>query len=409
MCTKRLRKLLIASAVFVVVSPSSYTQAGIITTFAGRTWSFTGQDGPATEAPLGTFLGIAFDPRSGRTVIADPENRHLYELEASGTLRILAGTGAGGLSPDGTPARSATVRPGGGIVFDPNGRLLFGDNGLTLRALSGTSQTQSNSVSIDGTVVSPITVPPIVAQGGVLNAASFAPGEPLSPGAMASVFGSGLSRTVVPAPTIPLPTQLDQSSVSVSGTAAPLYVVTEGQANLQVPFEITADTEQWLVIRRGNALSVPEPFPVSSASPALFTVDGTGTGQAHVYGFSSGAAALATGGAGAKAGEVLLVYASGMGPVSGNLISGSASPVPAATVRGAVKLSVGGRPVEVLFAGLAPGFVGLYQINFRMPQGLPPGINVPIELDVNGTRSRIAFLGTMPTRPAHENGAFGIE
>ncbi len=269
---------------------------------------------------------------------------------------------------------------------------------LSLRAIRFSNLAHSGTTAVDGVIAKPLVNAPTIGQNAVLNAASFERGGPLSAGVMASVFGTQLSKSFVQASSIPLPIRLDESSATVSGLTAPLYVVSSGQVNLQIPFELATDTDHWLVIRNGNALSVPQPFVVAAASPAVFTVDGSGGGQASAYGFVTGEPVIVAGLGGARASDTLVAFAVGLGPVSPAVASGQASPTSAATLISPLKLTIAGRPAEVLFAGLAPGFVGLYQINFKMPDGLPPASTVPLELEVSGVRSPVTFIATAELR-----------
>src|SRR6266849_886924 len=90
----------------------------------------------------------------------------------------------------------------------------------------------------------PITV------AGVVNAASFAQG-PVAPGSMISIFGTGLSTKTVQASSLPLPIILEGTTVTVSGLAVPLFFVSPGQINAQVPFQVSAGSAQ-LIVRNSS-------------------------------------------------------------------------------------------------------------------------------------------------------------
>ncbi len=230
--------------------------------------------------------------------------------------------------------------------------------------------------------------PPIIAAGGVLNAASFERRATVAAGSMVSIFGSNFGREFLQASTIPLPPALDDLSILVGDRVAPLYFSSPSQVNAQVPFEVSLDEEHSFVVRRGFALSVPEIVPVSRAAPAIFTVDGSGTGQAHVYRYGGdGSVSLAIASSGIAPGETAVFYATGLGLTLPRVLSGVAAPVPAATIQSLLVVRVAGRSALVSFAGLAPGFVGLYQVNFVMPAGIPGGSEVTLELELGGVRS----------------------
>lgn len=96
----------------------------------------------------------------------------------------------------------------------------------------------------------------------------------------------------------------------------------------------------------------------------------------------------------AVAGSVIQVFATGLGPTTPQVKTGEAAPAnPVAVLVPETQLtaSIGGLPAEILFQGLAPGFVGLYQVNLRVPSGVPSG-DVPLALTANGLRSNEALL-----------------
>jgi minor extracellular serine protease Vpr len=95
--------------------------------------------------------------------------------------------------------------------------------------------------------------------------------------------------------------------------------------------------------------------------------------------------------AAASRGEWLVLYANGLGLVTPGVPSGTTPPGLSSTVN-PVSVDVGGVQAEVYFAGLAPGFVGLYQVNFRAPEGAPTGPEVPLSLTVAGGQSNAAKL-----------------
>ena len=86
----------------------------------------------------------------------------------------------------------------------------------------------------------------------------------------------------------------------------------------------------------------------------------------------------------AKAGDVIVIFANGLGPVNNQPASGAVSPAdPLAPVQQNPTVTIGGQPAQVLFAGLAPGFVGAYQVNVRVPSGLPAGL-APLVISAGG-------------------------
>lgn len=207
----------------------------------------------------------------------------------------------------------------------------------------------------------------------IVNAASYAPGLPLA-GGLASIFvrGLNLSGTTV-ASGSPLPSVLAGVSILVGGAPAPVLavaLVASGmqQINFQVPFEAASNVVE---IRYQGASTFA--FP-QTAAPGIFILsDGTAAIQ-HSADFS-----LVTPSNPAHPGEVIIVYATGLGKVSPAVASGVAATGPATVaplcgdfypVESAPSLGAFG---AILYTGLTPGFVGLYQMNIQLPQDLPAG------------------------------------
>ena len=246
---------------------------------------------------------------------------------------------------------------------------------------------------------------PLATASTTVNGASFANGG-AAPGALVSSFGSGFpagTNVNSPVTAFPLPTTLNGVSVRVNGVLAPLLYVGVGpqfgaagafQINYQLPFETTAGVAFVEVLNNGAAIS-SEFLTVQAALPGIFsaTQDGKGQGivlnQNNVRNSSSQAEAR---------GRVLQIYATGTGaqllnsitrlPIS--LASGTPTPIPA-TANDPLYLTaftptvtIGGVAAAVEFSGLTPGFVGLWQINVRIPANAPTGNEVPLVISVDG-------------------------
>lgn len=143
-----------------------------------------------------------------------------------------------------------------------------------------------------------------------------------------------------------------------------------------------------MVVENG-ASSLPETVLIAAAQPAVFTQFQSGTGAGViVVAQSSGAQFLNTPLAPASAGDALVIYCSGLGAVDPPVAEGSAAPSsPLSTTSNPVSVTIGGQPAHVFFAGLAPGFAGLYQVNVIVPQGISSGSNIPVVLNVAGASS----------------------
>ncbi len=233
---------------------------------------------------------------------------------------------------------------------------------------------------------------PVVATGGVLNGASFVKGQAVAPGSLVSIFGTNLAAGNALANTIPLSTALANVSVTFNGIAAPLSgvfhdPVNGDQINAQLPWEVNAGTAN-VVVKNGNASSTPVSVQVGP-SPGIF-VFGT---QAIAYGNSDGIIAASNGAiqgltthpAKINDPSTLVILATGLGAVNPPLATGNVvtdGQVHNTTVTPVV--TVGGVPAQVVFSGMTPQFVGVYQINIIVAPGTPTGDAVPIQISMGG-------------------------
>jgi uncharacterized protein (TIGR03437 family) len=217
--------------------------------------------------------------------------------------------------------------------------------------------------------IAPVGPPPLLSGAGVVNAATYL--NYLEEGSLITIFGTGLSdvQGVVAAPSLPLPTQLSGVSVWINGVPAPMLAIANvdgrEQINFQAPFGSAPSS---VIVKNHEALG----FASASVGPAP---------QAGIFAASDGTAAivhgsdysLVTSSNPAHAGEVILVYATALGPVNPPVDAGAAAPLsPLSWTVTPVTAQIGGVNAPVQFAGLAPGFAGLYQVNVLVPQ-VPAG------------------------------------
>ncbi|HLA41267.1 MAG TPA: hypothetical protein VJ417_14800, partial [Candidatus Glassbacteria bacterium] len=236
---------------------------------------------------------------------------------------------------------------------------------------------------------------PALNLGGIVNGASFAPGEALAPGSIVSVFGRNLAQGQNYSPRVPLEKTLGGATLTIGEIEAPLFFSSDGQINAQLPFELTSNRPH-VVLRTtkgtdgAQTLALPETITLATARPAIFTVNQQGNGQGAILNqdYSSNSAANP-----AARGSVVQIFATGLGTTNPVVDSGQAAPSnpPARTVV-PVEAQIGGRPATVHFAGLAPGFVGLYQVNVEVPAGVEPGPEVPLHLLQSGVPSNTVTL-----------------
>ena len=231
---------------------------------------------------------------------------------------------------------------------------------------------------------------PILGVNGVVSNASFSTTAQPSPGEMVAIYGERLSDEppgeFTLAPTLPLPPQLRNTTITLAGRPLPLFYTGQGQIAAVIPYDIPQRAIHQMVARRGNRLSVPEPVTVMPAQPAVFPYGSNPRGQGVIQVFKSGTEFfLNDSNKPAAIGDVLVIYCTGLGPVTPPVAAGAAA-TSSRTVN-AVTVTIGGRTANVDYAGLTAGLAGLYQINTRVPPDVAPGDEVSVVVTVAGFAS----------------------
>ena len=221
----------------------------------------------------------------------------------------------------------------------------------------------------------------------VVNGASFRPAtEPnsaIAPGAIVAIFGTDLASDTQVATAVLLPTTLGDTSVTFNDIPAPLFFVSGTQINAQVPFELMTGAGMVTVqVKRGSETSETQSIEIAAVSPGIFTVNQQGTGPGailHAVDFQPVSES-----APARPGEFLLIFCTGLGLVQPEVQSGQIAPTaePLARTLSTLLVNIAGIPAQVTFSGLAPGFVGLYQVNLQVPAGVPAGTQ-EVEIIIN--------------------------
>jgi uncharacterized protein (TIGR03437 family) len=226
--------------------------------------------------------------------------------------------------------------------------------------------------------------PPVVPSGAVLNGASFAIGAPVAPGSIASVFGSGFGSSP------------DGVTVLIGGIVAPLFAVSPQQINFQVPWQLSGQAQAALTVTSGDLTSASINVPVAAAAPGIFLLSSAGQAAALIANTASivAPAAAFPGSRPAQPGEYITIYCTGLGAVTNQPATGAlsdASPL-SYTSAGPITVSIGGIAAPVSFSGLAPGYLGLYQVNVQVPANSPTGPAVPLTISTGGRTSNQASI-----------------
>jgi uncharacterized protein (TIGR03437 family) len=225
---------------------------------------------------------------------------------------------------------------------------------------------------------------PIVS--GLVNSASHSP-EPCSPGGLASILGSGFTRqSSAAASSLPLPTSLGGVRVRVNGESVLLLYASGTLLNIQCPF-LLPGTALTITVESDLGVSKPVDTIMAYAAPGIFRLDHpTGTNQGLVVVAATGELAMLTtpdvpNAAPARLEDFISIFAAGLGPVDSAVSAGQAAPSsPPSAVLSDIQAAIGDVFGTVHFAGLAPGFVGLYQVNVEIPSFAPVGDEVPVSL-----------------------------
>jgi uncharacterized protein (TIGR03437 family) len=161
----------------------------------------------------------------------------------------------------------------------------------------------------------------------------------------------------------------------------------------QVPYEVSVDTTLQLIVQRGTTYSVPVQIDMAQAQPAVFSSGDTpgSAGLIQVYPLTGGQPYFASPSAPAHAGDTIVLYCTGLGLVNPSATDGAA-PQQLSSTLSKPQLMVGGQAAHVSFAGLTPGFAGLYQVNAVVPSGVQAGANLPVTLAIDGQTSPLVTL-----------------
>jgi uncharacterized protein (TIGR03437 family) len=236
--------------------------------------------------------------------------------------------------------------------------------------------------------VSANTTAPMGFAGGTVNAASFVDAA-IAPGSFFSIFGSNLAAGLTVQTTFPYPPTLSGTQVFLGGEPLPLEVTSAGQINAVMPYDAAVNGVRQLIVQRNGMDSMPETVLLAPTQPAVFTLDQSGKGAgAIVVVKPDGTQFVNSPTQPATAGDFLVIYCTGLGAVSPPVAAGAAAPLTSLTstpIQATVTL--GGKPAQVFFSGLTPGYSGLYQVNVQVPSGITPGANVPVVVSISGASS----------------------
>jgi uncharacterized protein (TIGR03437 family) len=362
-----------------------------------------------SNSPVGYTAGVGYDPATGLgsvdvyNLVTKWTSAPAITVPASTSITLLTNlsraastdvvfliatvTGANGLTPVGTVVFSA----GGATLGSAQ---LVGSSGMATATLvvNGAQLPQGSATVLAAYTAAPAVVSASVvisvtstgsasggtpAIGGVSNGASFK--GVFAPGMILSVFGSHLAPSTSSAASVPLPITMAGVAVTINGQAAPLYYISPGQLNIQIPYETAAGATATVTINN-NGQVASQSFLMAAVAPGIFT----DANSAPVPNISAGR------------GQIVTLFITGAGAVTPSISTGSAPPAATAIsdlpapVQTA-KVTVGGVLASIQFIGIPSGLVGVTQINYQVPGGIGLGPQ-PVVVAIGGVLSAPANL-----------------
>jgi uncharacterized protein (TIGR03437 family) len=363
------------------VAPNDYTSNIVIT---GSTTPGDNKTLPVkvhvTTQPIAGFSPASVSFRIAQNQVKQTQYVSFSNL-GQGTLTLSQVTGAPTWLTATTQGNLLT------LVADPTG--------LSPGVNAGTLTVTSNAANASVTIPVQLTVlpagPPVIFYQGVVDNALFAAGDPVAPGGIVALFGEQLSIAApVGAPSLPLTTSLGNATVLVNGNPVPIFYVSATQINFLMPYATPSGTATVQVTVSGQTSNTVG-ITVQPIVPRLLRLGIGDYPIAVIAGLSTITFPIPTT-AGiasqpAHAGDTLVFYALGLGQTTPPAQDGVAAPQATAggtpvMIIGQSSLPTSGVNVVPLYAGLTPGFVGLYQINVTLPSNVLRGDTVSAMLSM---------------------------
>lgn len=351
---------------------------------AQRRWGF--ELSPRVASSPMTLAGTIASVDSNTRVIC--ENGRAAPCSSSTALQYITHTLSG--------TRIGTTA---GVTFEFNWTPPANDVGDIILYAAGNAANGNNSDNGDhiyttNVRLSPASTQPkptITSDAGVVNGASFEPG--IAQNSWVTIRGTALSSTtrVWGSGDINdgrLPTSLDNVSVTINGKAAYVQYVSPSQINVLAPADDSVGPVEVKVTSNGQT-SDSVTATLQAFAPAFFTFDGKYLAATHSDNSYLGKAGLFASAPNlttpAKAGETIILYGTGFGPTDPTLPAGQLA-TSIANLSNSFKVTIGGLPASVSFAGLVPPYAALYQFNVQVPTGAQPG-DQPVVIEIGGIHS----------------------
>jgi len=370
------------------VSVPNLADQGTLGTQANSTSSF----GARSLSLRGRY--VVFSSSASNLVLNDTNNLgdvFVHDRQTGQTIRV---------SVAGPTQGNAAAFSGGLISAD--GRFVAFSSDATNLAANDDNMARDVFLAQTGFTADPL---PVINNGGIVNAASFAPGSAVAPGSIAAVFGSNLAQSTAVALATPLPTTLGEGQVQLEITgmedsvAVPMFFNSVAQSNVQVPWETVLDFIGASGVLHGTSgVESSQQIEIQQFAPGIFATNQQGFDQGAIL-IANTAMLAAPNGAfpgsrpAVRGVDFLEIYWTGGGPVTNQPATGAAAgsnPLSATTTTPTI--TIGGVNAPALFSGLAPGFVGLNVATCLVPAGAQIGNAVQVVLTQSGLPSNTVTM-----------------
>lgn len=198
----------------------------------------------------------------------------------------------------------------------------------------------------------------------VVNAADFSPNGPLAPGSIAAIFGIGL-------------TSAGGATVRINGLLVPILGATDTQVNVQIPWELAGVSVASVTVTVSGIESDPVTLKLADIAPHIF--------------IQGGRPLITRSSLPIGPGSTLVIYGTGFGPVQNRPATGSPALDFTSITLTPPFVTIGGVPAEITYSGLAPGYVGVWEVSVKIPDGVVIGSGVPLQLYIGEEANQVVF------------------
>lgn len=406
-----------AGAPWMTVAPTSgvvLPGAPVTLSVAVDTATLTPQAAPFTGRVTITASGVAQSSRTQNIAVSLTLNPAQPTVTSIWPAGAQAGAAATTLTVRGTNFYKDTTIRVQGQTTPLNTTIISGTAALAvipapLLATAGTLNILASNPAPGGdSTATPFTVSANPVVRAVTNVASYS-SHAVAPGMLVALFGLGIGPTTPVGMTDAdnngiLDSVIGTLSVQIDGFGAPILYAGPDQVTVQVPYGAAMGPARSVTVQNGSVTATGT-VDIIGASPGIFTLDSSGTGQAAllVYNATNQTYALNAGNAPARPGDTVVFYVTGEGDYAtsittrtGYIVPSTLNPLP--QMNPLPTVTMGGQPAQVTYAGPMVGSVlGVLQINAVVPQGSATGNAVPLSVTISGASSQAGV--TLVVRP----------